>query len=82
MTSELFDKFVSSIRGTFLEEDRNSNFPSENTVPNTYQDLCKQLVDTWDEVMRTPVSCSQRRIDLCAKVEWIVSAARARLNGC
>ena len=42
MNQELFDKFVSLTRGTFLEEDRNSNFPSENTVPKTHKDLCEE----------------------------------------
>jgi hypothetical protein len=29
---ELLEQFVESVKGTFLEEDRNSNFPSENTI--------------------------------------------------
>jgi hypothetical protein len=80
MTQDLFQKFASIASGTFLQVDRDSNFPAENTVSDTYKELCEQLVDAWDEVVQSPVSSSQRRKDLCAKVEWIVSSARARLN--
>jgi hypothetical protein len=79
---DLFEAFVSSTKGTFLAKDRDSNFPSENTVPDAYEDLCRQLVATWDETVQMPISHAQRRKVLCAKVEWIVSAARARLSGC
>jgi hypothetical protein len=79
---DLFQKFASLAHGTFLEADRDSNFPAENTIPDTYEKLCQELVDVWDEVMRSPVSYSQRRKDFCTKVEWIVSSARARLNNC
>ena len=79
---DLFQKFASLAHGTFLEADRYSNFPAENTIPDTYEKLCQELVDVWDEVMRSPISYSQRRKDFCTKVEWIVSSARARLNNC
>ena len=82
MTQELVDKFISSARGTFLEEDRDSNFPNENTLPEDYKALCEKLVKTWDEVTRMPISYAQRQKELCARVEWIVSSARARLSGC
>lgn len=76
----LFEKFAFSAKGTFLEKDRNSNFPQENTVPSSYEDLCRQLVITWDEIVQMPVSYDKRRKELCAKIEWIVSSARAQLN--
>jgi len=36
--------FLESARGTFLEEDRNSNFPSENSMPVDYRSLCIRLL--------------------------------------
>lgn len=35
MNQQLLNEFASLMQGTFLEEDRNSNFPFENTLPMT-----------------------------------------------
>ena len=68
---------------TLLEEDRDSNFPEENRIgKDPYKKLCRELVETWDETIRTPGSFNSRRVEFCAKAERIVSNARARLAGC
>ena len=83
MTTTLFTDFVKACKGTFLEEDRDSNFPGENRIgKDPYKDLCRELVETWDETIRTPGSFNSRRVEFCAKAERIVSNARARLAGC
>ena len=83
MTTTLFTDFVKACQGTFLEEDRDSNFPKENKIgKDPYKDLCRELVETWDETIKTPGSFNSRRVEFCAKAERIVSNARARLAGC
>ena len=83
MTTTLFTDFVKDCKGTFLEEDRDSNFPGENRIgKDPYKDLCRELVETWDETIKTPGSFNSRRVEFCAKAERIVSNARARLAGC
>ena len=83
MTTTLFTDFVKACKGPFLEEDRDSNFPEENKIDkDPYKDLCRELVETWDETIKTPGSFNSRRVEFCAKAERIVSNARARLAGC
>ena len=83
MTTTLFTDFVKACKGTFLEEDRDSNSPGENRIgKDPYKDLCRELVETWDETIKTPGSFNSRRVEFCAKAERIVSNARARLAGC
>lgn len=83
MTTTLFTDFVKDCKGAFLEEDRDSNFPGENRIgKDPYKDLCRELVETWDETIKTPGSFNSRRVEFCAKAERIVSNARARLAGC
>ena len=83
MTTTLFTDFVKASKGTFLEEDRDSNFPEENRIgKDPYKDLCRELVETWDETIKKPTHYNSRRVELCTKVELIVSNARARLAGC
>jgi hypothetical protein len=83
MTTTLFTDFVKDCKGTFLEEYRDSNFPGENRIgKDPYKDLCRELVETWDETIKTPGSFNSRRVEFCAKAERIVSNARARLAGC
>jgi len=40
--------FLESAKGSFLEEDRNSNFPSENSMPVDYRLLCIRLLNAID----------------------------------
>lgn len=83
METTLSTDLSKTFKGTFLEKDRNSNFPNENTIDkDPYKNLCRELVEAWDETVRTPGSFDSRRIEFCAKAERIVSNARARLAGC
>jgi hypothetical protein len=83
MTSTSLKDFVKACQGTFLEEDRDSNFPKENTIgKDPYKDLCRELVETWDETIRKSTTYDSRRREFCLKVGLIVSDARARLAGC
>jgi hypothetical protein len=62
---------------------RDSNFPEENRIgKDPYKDLCRELVETWDETIRKPYTYDSRRREFCMKVGLIVSNARARLAGC
>ena len=83
MTTTSLTALVKACQGTLLEEDRDSNFPKENKISkDPYKDLCRELVETWDETIKTPGSFNSRRVEFCAKAERIVSNARARLAGC
>jgi hypothetical protein len=42
--TDLLAAFLESAQGTFLEEDRDSNFPSENSMPVDYRLLCIRLL--------------------------------------
>lgn len=48
---------------------------------SSYQRLCKELVDAWDQALIGPRVPSRFCKDFCSKAEWIVSTARAELNG-
>ena len=83
MTTTSLTALVKACQGTLLEEDRDSNFPKENKISkDPYKDLCRELVETWDETIGKPTHYSLRRVELCTKVGLIVSNARARLAGC
>jgi len=83
MTTTSLTDLVKACQGTLLEEDRDSNFPKENKISkDPYKDLCRELVETWDETIGKPTHYSLRRVELCTKVGLIVSNARARLAGC
>jgi hypothetical protein len=56
--------FVESVRGTFLEEDRNSNFPKENSMPADYRSLCIRLliaIDSGNAKAEDHVLCQIRQ---------------------
>jgi len=46
--ADLIMAFCESVKGTFLEEDRSSNFPSENCVSTDYRSLCIRLLNALD----------------------------------
>jgi hypothetical protein len=46
--ADLIMAFSESVKGTFLEEDRSSNLPSENCVSTDYRSLCIRLLNALD----------------------------------
>jgi hypothetical protein len=45
---DLITAFCESVKGTLLEEDRDSNFPSENSICTDYRSLCVRLLNAVD----------------------------------
>ena len=60
MTQDLFQKFASLASGTFLEVDRDSNFPAENTVPDILDDSYES--DLTDEEHKLLILMSEHAI--------------------
>jgi hypothetical protein len=62
--TDLFAAFLESAKGTFLEEDRDSNFPGENSVPADYRSLCIRLliaIDSGNAKAEEHVLCQIRQ---------------------
>ncbi len=62
--TDLLAAFLESAKGTFLEADRNSNFPGENSMPADFRSLCIRLliaIDSGNAKAEEHVLCQIRQ---------------------